>query len=75
VYLVVNKLVTQRRVFIGFVRFLTVNKGIVLDTINQLMFAIVNCCVLFEVRTEFLNIIYTSYKEVEEPGQLRQYSV
>jgi hypothetical protein len=25
------------------------------------MFVMVKCCVLFEVRTEFLNIIYTSF--------------
>jgi hypothetical protein len=28
-----------------------------LNSINQLIFLMVKCCVLFEVRTEFLNII------------------
>jgi hypothetical protein len=28
-----------------------------LNDINQLIFVMVKCCVLFEVRTEFLNII------------------
>jgi hypothetical protein len=28
-----------------------------LNSVNQLIFVMVKCCVLFEVRTEFLNII------------------
>jgi hypothetical protein len=30
---------------------------IYLNSINQLIFVVVKCCVLFEVRTEFLNNI------------------
>jgi hypothetical protein len=33
----------------------------VLNSINQLIFVIVKCGVLFKVRTEFLNNIYTSF--------------
>jgi hypothetical protein len=32
-----------------------------LNSINQLIFVMVKCDVLFEVRTEFLNIILTSF--------------
>jgi hypothetical protein len=32
-----------------------------LNSINQLIFLLVKCCVLFEVRAEFLNIISTSF--------------
>jgi hypothetical protein len=32
-----------------------------LNSVNQLIFVMVKCGVLFEVRTEFLNIIYTSF--------------
>jgi hypothetical protein len=32
-----------------------------LNNINQLIVVMVKCGVLFEVRTEFLNIIYTSF--------------
>jgi len=32
-----------------------------LNSINKLIFVMVMCCVLFEVRTEFLNIIYMSF--------------
>jgi hypothetical protein len=32
-----------------------------LNIFNQLIFAMVKCGVLFEVRTEFLNIIYMSF--------------
>jgi hypothetical protein len=32
-----------------------------LNSVNQLIFVIVKCGVLFEVRTEFLNVIYTSF--------------
>jgi hypothetical protein len=41
-----------------------INKIIViisLNSVNQLIFAMVKCGVLFEVRTEFLNIIWTSF--------------
>jgi hypothetical protein len=34
---------------------------IFLNTINQMIFVMVKSCVLFEVRTEFLNVIYTSF--------------
>jgi hypothetical protein len=32
-----------------------------LNTVDKLIFVMVKCGVLFEVRTEFLNIIYTSF--------------
>jgi hypothetical protein len=32
-----------------------------LNSVNQLIFVMVKCGVLFEVRTEFLNIILTSF--------------
>jgi hypothetical protein len=32
-----------------------------LNNINQLIFVMMKCGVLFDVRTEFLNIIYTSF--------------
>jgi hypothetical protein len=32
-----------------------------LNGVNQLIFVMVKCGVFFEVRTEFLNIIYTSF--------------
>jgi hypothetical protein len=43
----------------GFVRFTLYKQGLItsLTGINQLMFVMVKCGVLFEVRTEFLNII------------------
>jgi hypothetical protein len=34
---------------------------IFLNSVNQLTFVMVKCGVLFEVRTEFLNNIYTSF--------------
>jgi hypothetical protein len=36
---------------------LTVNSDYLLNSINQLIFVMVKCGVLFEVRTEFLNNI------------------
>jgi hypothetical protein len=36
---------------------LTVNGDFLLNSINQLIDVMVKCCVLFEVRTEFLNNI------------------
>jgi len=36
-------------------------KGLNLNGINQLIFVMVKCCFLFEVRTEFLNIIETNF--------------
>jgi hypothetical protein len=35
---------------------LSVNKIISLKSINHLIFVTAKCCVLFEIRTEFLNI-------------------
>jgi len=32
-----------------------------LNSVNQLIFVMVKCGVLFEVRTEFLNVILTSF--------------
>jgi hypothetical protein len=37
------------------------SKGLNLNSVNQLIFVMVKCGVLFEVRTEFLNNTYTSY--------------
>jgi hypothetical protein len=37
--------------------FLALNTVISLNSVNQLIFVMVKCCVLFEVRAEFLNII------------------
>jgi hypothetical protein len=31
------------------------------NSVNKLIFVMVKCGVLFEVRTEFLNVIYTSF--------------
>jgi predicted Holliday junction resolvase-like endonuclease len=36
-------------------------KGLNVNSINQLIFVLVKCGVLFQVRTEFLNIIYMSF--------------
>jgi hypothetical protein len=36
---------------------LTVNSNISLTSVNQLIFVMVKCGVLFEVRSEFVNII------------------
>jgi hypothetical protein len=44
-------------VFIGIVWFLLLTEIISLNNINQLIFVMVKCGVLFEVRTEFLNNI------------------
>jgi hypothetical protein len=49
--------VTQHLEFVGFVWFSLQTAIISLNSINQLIFVMVKCCVLFEVRTEFLNII------------------
>jgi hypothetical protein len=40
---------------------LRLNRNYSLNSVKQLIFLIVKCGVLFEVRTEFLNIIYTSF--------------
>jgi hypothetical protein len=44
-------------VFMGFVLFYLLTSIISLNGINQLIFVMVKCGVLFEVRTEFLNNI------------------
>jgi hypothetical protein len=41
--------------------FLILNRDYVLKYHHQLIFVMVNCCVLFEVQTKFLNIIYTDF--------------
>jgi hypothetical protein len=47
-------------VFVGFV-WLSIQTVIIsLNNVNQLIFVMVKCGVLFEVRTVFLNVIYTS---------------
>jgi hypothetical protein len=43
--------------FMGFVSFSLYRAIISLNSINNLMFVMVKCIVLFEVRTELLNII------------------
>jgi hypothetical protein len=45
----------------GFCMVLAVNSGYLLNNINQLIFVglMVKCSVLFEVRADFLNVIYT----------------
>jgi hypothetical protein len=43
------------------VRSLLLTVIISLNSVNQLIFLMVKCGVLFEVRTEFLNNIYTSF--------------
>jgi hypothetical protein len=48
---------TLHFVFMGFLRFLLQTAIISLNSINQLIFVMVKCGVLFEVRTEFLNNI------------------
>jgi D-alanyl-lipoteichoic acid acyltransferase DltB (MBOAT superfamily) len=48
---------TLHFVFMGFVRFSVQTVIISLNSINQLIVVMVKCCVLFEVRTEFLNNI------------------
>jgi hypothetical protein len=41
----------------GFCVIFTVNSDYFFNSVNQLIFVTVKCVVLFEVRTEFLNII------------------
>jgi hypothetical protein len=45
----------------GWIKLIIVNSDYSLNSVNQLMFVMVKCCVLFEVRAEFLNIIYISF--------------
>jgi hypothetical protein len=40
---------------------LSVNRDYILNSVNKLMDVTVKGCVLFEVRTEFLNTILTSF--------------
>jgi hypothetical protein len=46
-----------RSLFVGLVRFSVLTTIISLNTVNQLSFVMVKSGVLFEVRTELLNII------------------
>jgi hypothetical protein len=48
-------------VFTGFAWFSLWTAIISLHNINQLIFVMVTGCVLFEVRAEFLNNIYTTF--------------
>jgi hypothetical protein len=41
--------------------FVTVNSDYLLNIISQFTLVMVTACALFEVRTEFLSIIYTSF--------------
>jgi hypothetical protein len=52
---------TLHFVFVGFVWFSLWTAIIPLNSVNQLIFVMVKCSVLFEVRTGFLNNIYTSF--------------
>jgi D-alanyl-lipoteichoic acid acyltransferase DltB (MBOAT superfamily) len=52
--------VTLHFVFMGFVWFSLQTAIISLNNVNQLIFVMVKCGVLFEVRTEFLNIMKMS---------------
>jgi hypothetical protein len=45
----------------GVVRILEWRTFISLNSVNQLIFVMAKCGVFFEVRTEFLNIKYTSF--------------
>jgi hypothetical protein len=60
IFLLDNKKIIYRyiikRLYFLWVMFKTLN----LNSVNQLIFVMVTCGVLFEVRTEFLYIIYTS---------------
>jgi hypothetical protein len=56
-YLLLQQSVTRHFVFMGSVRFLQTIPIISLNSVNQLIFVMVKCGVLFEVRTEFLNNI------------------
>jgi D-alanyl-lipoteichoic acid acyltransferase DltB (MBOAT superfamily) len=57
VYQLLYQLVTLHFVFVGFIWFLASTWIIFLNNVNQLISVMVNCGVLFEVRTEFLNNI------------------
>jgi hypothetical protein len=46
-----------RFVFIGSVWFSLQTSIISLNSVNQLIFVMVKCCVFFAVRTEYLNIM------------------
>jgi hypothetical protein len=37
------------------------NRDISLNSVNELIFVVENCCIFFEIRAEFLNIIQTSF--------------
>jgi hypothetical protein len=39
----------------------SVNRNYFLEQHNQLVFEMVKCCVFFEVRAEFFNVIQTSF--------------
>jgi hypothetical protein len=53
--------VTLQFVFVCLVRLSVQTAIIFLNSINQLIAVMVKCCVLFEVRSESLNIIYMSF--------------
>jgi hypothetical protein len=57
IYDLLYQSVTLNFEFVGFHMFFTVNGIIFLNSVNQLIFVMVKCGVLFEVRTEFLNNI------------------
>jgi hypothetical protein len=65
---VVNSAFCEQRLFVGF---LYVRTWIIsLNSVNQLMFVTVKCCVFFAVRTELLNTRVT--KEVLSPDFSKQ---
>jgi multisubunit Na+/H+ antiporter MnhE subunit len=56
-YQVSSQSVTLYFIFVSFVWFFLQTAINSLNSITQLIVVMVKCCVLFEVRTEFLNII------------------
>jgi hypothetical protein len=56
----------------GFVLFSVQAEIISLNSVTQLIFVMVKCCVFFAVRTEFLNIILTSFGF---KGLIRSYDI
>jgi hypothetical protein len=55
--LIINFAFCPQSVFMGFLWFLEQTAIISQNSINQLSIVMVKCLVLFQVRTEFLNII------------------
>jgi hypothetical protein len=57
-----NVMLMQRKdVSFHFLHYNLIRPHLNLNSVNQLIFVMVKCGVLFEVRTEFLNTIYTCF--------------